>query len=82
MIGGKAMDVRTRTELELILKRLDIIRIELASITDRERDGLDGMSELDPVSHEVMDQERVVECLEEAETCFGKALECLSAATD
>ena len=75
------MDARSNTEIELLLKRLDVVKIDLTTIKERQQTILDGMSEADPCSDEVTNQESIVEDLEDAIYYFEKALECLSSAT-
>ena len=75
------MDARTKTEIELLLKRLDVVKIDLITIKERQETILGGMSEADPRSDEVMNQDYLVENLSDAIGYFEDVLECLSEAT-
>lgn len=72
------MTYKGKVNIESLLKRLDIIKIELDTIRDNEQEHLDIIAAVDLYSEEVEIQEDVVDCLDDAIAYFEKSLECLA----
>lgn len=72
------MTYKGKVNIESLLKRLDIIKIELDTIRDNEQEHLDRIAGEDPYSEDVEVQEDVVDCLDDAIAYFEKSLECLA----
>ena len=75
------MTYKGKVNIESLLKRLDIIKIELDTIRDNEQEHLDRIANEDLYSEEVEIQEDIVDCLDDAIAYFEKSLECLACAS-
>lgn len=71
------MDAKRKVEIECLLKRLDVIKIDLQTMKDAEQDNLDCLADSDPRLDEVQSQEDLVDLLEGAIGHFDKTLEYL-----
>lgn len=76
------MVFKSKAEVESLLKRLDMIKIELSGIVEREKERNEELAErLHFLERERMDHDGLVKWLGDAELHFSKALDCLAEAT-